>query len=138
LQFVSFLKFVLKKRPIVAAFFLRGDQPPAPSRQHLNQLGGLDMTRLSGFICALFLCGVLAAAQATGNNGGGQTSSPGSGQPGTGNVPGTGAGQGTGGDITTTPKTTSKKKKATSHKSGKKGKKSTNSADTGSNSSTPK
>jgi hypothetical protein len=81
------------------------------------------MTKLLGFIGALVLCGTLVAAQSNANAGGGQTSSPGTGQPGTGNVPGTGAGQGTGSDITTTPKTTGKAKKGKNHKAGKKVKK---------------
>jgi hypothetical protein len=98
----------------------------------------MKMRRILGFIGIVVLCGSLAAAQSNANSGGGQTSSPGTGQPGTGNVPGTGAGQGTGGDITTTPKTTSKTKKAKSHKAGKKGKKAANPADAGTNAGTPK
>src|SRR3954452_12176750 len=120
-------------------FLFARNQPPVPTAWHLNQPGGLiSMKKLSGLICMLVLCGTLAAAQANGNNGGGQTSNPGTGQPGTGNVPGTGAGQGTGGDISTTPKTTGKKKKGASHKSGKKKKQSSSSPNNGSSGSTPK
>lgn len=96
------------------------------------------MTKLLGFIGAVVLCGTLVVAQSNANTGGGQTSSPGTGQPGTGNVPGTGAGQGTGSDITTTPKTTGKAKNSKNHKAGKKGKKPAKPADAGSNGSTPK
>ena len=84
--------------------------------------------RILRFVSLMIFCGVLALAQSSGNsannstgntnsnNGGGQTSSPGSGQPGTGNIPGTGTGQGTGGDITTTPKATRKKHKSSRKK----------------------
>jgi hypothetical protein len=103
----------------------------------------MNMTKLLKVLCAAILGGTLALAQAN-NTGSNQTTTPGNGQPGTGNVPGTGAGQGTGSDITTTPQTTGKTttgktKKGKGPKSGKKGKKkSTNPADSGTTGGTPK
>jgi hypothetical protein len=97
----------------------------------------MNMAKLLEVLCAAILGGTLAIAQSNGNAGGGQTSSPGNGQPGTGNVAGTGS------EITTAPQTTGKTatgktKKGKSHKSGTKGKKSANPANSGTNSSTPK
>jgi hypothetical protein len=93
------------------------------------------MAKLLKVLSTAILGGALALAQATGSN---QTTTPGNGQPGTGNVPGTGAGQGTGSDIKTTPTTTSKTKKGKSHKAGKKGKKSAHPSNAGTESGTPK
>lgn len=53
-------------------------------------------------VCPIVLGNALAFSQATSNAGGGQTSSPGTGQPGTGCVPGTGAGQGSGAEVPAT------------------------------------
>jgi hypothetical protein len=102
----------------------------------------MNMAKLLKVLCAAILGGTLGLAQAN-NTGSNQTTTPGNGQPGTGNVPGTGAGQGTGSDITTTSQTTGKTatgktKKGKSHKSGTKGKKSANPANSGTNNSTPK
>jgi hypothetical protein len=72
------------------------------------------MRKILKFAFLLLFSGALAVAQSSGGNG--SSSNPGTGQPGTGNVPGTGTGQGTGGDITTTPKATKKKHKASRHK----------------------
>ncbi|HEY5027297.1 MAG TPA: hypothetical protein VIK39_02730 [Candidatus Angelobacter sp.] len=95
------------------------------------------MAKLLKVLCAAILGGTLALAQAN-NTGSNQTTTPGNGQPGTGNVPGTGAGQGTGSDIKTTPTTTSKTKKNKSHKAGKKGKKNAHPSNAGTDGGTPK
>ncbi|HWS16725.1 MAG TPA: hypothetical protein VN223_01855 [Candidatus Elarobacter sp.] len=95
------------------------------------------MAKLLKVLSTAILGGALALAQAN-NTGSNQTTTPGNGQPGTGNVPGTGAGQGTGSDIKTTPTTTGKTKKSKSHKAGKKGKKSAHPSNAGTEGGTPK
>jgi hypothetical protein len=79
-----------------------------------------SMRRFWTLICTVVLGSTLAFAQATSNSGGGQTSNPGTGQPGTGNVPGTGTGQGSGAEIPATAQSKTKSHKKSTHKHRKK------------------
>jgi hypothetical protein len=87
-------------------------------------------------ICTVVLGSSLAFAQAMNNSGGGQTSNPGTGQPGTGNVPGTGSGQGSGAEIPATAQSKTKSHKKSTHKHHKKSATTKSGSDTGS--TTPK
>jgi hypothetical protein len=95
-----------------------------------------SMRKFWRLICTIVLGSTLASAQATSNSGGGQTSNPGTGQPGTGNVPGTGSGQGSGAEIPATAQSKNKSHKNSTHKHHKKSTKTKSGSSTGS--TTPK
>ena len=89
------------------------------------------MRKFWTLICTIVLVSTLALSQATSNSGGGQTSNPATGQPGTGNVPGTGTGQGSGAEIPATAQSKTKSHKKSTHKHHKKNATTKSGSDTG-------